>query len=339
MLHHFYRLARSVLFQLDAEKAHDVTMKSLSKMSRGAARFLMNPGVPSRPVEVMGITFDNPVGLSAGLDKNGAAIDAFDGMGFGFVEIGTITPLGQPGNPKPRMFRIPEKQAIINRLGFNNLGVDHLIQNVQASSYQGVLGINIGKNKDTPVENAVDDYLICMDKVYDYADYITVNISSPNTPGLRGLQEGEALEELLGGVKQAQAQKTKETGRYVPVAVKVAPDLDDEQIAEIARVVLDVKMDALIATNTTIARDAVKGLQYADEMGGLSGAPVAQRSTEVIAAFHKRLKNDVPIIGVGGICSAEDALAKRDAGAKLVQIYSGFIYRGPSLIKEIAKSW
>lgn len=339
MLHHFYRLARSVLFQLDAEKAHDVTMGSLSKMSGGTARFLMNPGVASKPVEVMGIKFDNPVGLSAGLDKNGAAVDAFDGMGFGFVEIGTITPLGQPGNPKPRMFRIPEKQAIINRLGFNNLGVDNLVENVKGASYKGVLGINIGKNKDTPVEKAVDDYLICMDKVYAHADYITVNISSPNTPGLRGLQEGEALEGLLGGVKQAQARMANETGRYVPVAVKVAPDLDDEQIAEIARVVLDVKMDALIATNTTIARDAVEGLQHADEMGGLSGAPVAQRSTEVIAAFHKTLKDEVPIIGVGGICSAEDALAKRDAGAKLVQIYSGFIYRGPALIKEIAQSW
>lgn len=339
MLHRFYRIARSVLFQLDAEKAHDITMKNLACMSGGNARLLMNPGVPSKPVEVMGIKFDNPVGLSAGLDKNGAAVDAFDGMGFGFVEIGTITPLGQPGNPKPRMFRIPEKQAIINRLGFNNLGVDNLVENVKKSSYKGVLGINIGKNKDTPVEKAVDDYLICMDKVYAHADYITVNISSPNTPGLRGLQEGEALEGLLGGVKQAQARMTEETGRYVPVAVKVAPDLDDEQIAEIARVVLDVKMDALIATNTTIARDAVEGLPHADEMGGLSGAPVAQRSTEVIAAFHKILKDEVPIIGVGGICSAEDALAKRDAGAKLVQIYSGFIYRGPALIKEIAQSW
>ncbi|MFT7126520.1 MAG: dihydroorotate dehydrogenase [Pseudoalteromonas tetraodonis] len=339
MLHRFYRLARSVLFQLDAEKAHDLTLESLACMSGSTARVLINPGVPSKPVEVMGIRFDNPVGLSAGLDKNAVAIDAFDGMGFGFVEVGTITPLGQPGNPKPRMFRIPQKQAIINRLGFNNRGVDNLIENVKKSSYKGVLGINIGKNKDTPVERAVDDYLICMNKVYAHADYITVNISSPNTPGLRGLQEGEALEGLLAGVKQAQARMTEETGRYVPVAVKVAPDLDDEQIAEIARVVLNVKMDGLIATNTTITRDAVQGLKHADEQGGLSGAPVAQRSTEVIAAFHKILKDDVPIIGVGGICSAEDALAKRDAGAKLVQIYSGFIYRGPALIKEIVQSW
>jgi dihydroorotate dehydrogenase len=294
------------------------------------------PSLPQHPVEVMGITFPNAVGCAAGLDKNGDCFNGLGDLGFGAVEIGTITPRAQPGNPKPRLFRLPEHNAIINRMGFNNLGVDHLIERVKKRRYQGVLGINIGKNVDTPVERAVDDYLICMDKVYNYADYITVNISSPNTPGLRDLQFGESLRDLLSAIKEAQTRLAEQYGKYVPIAVKIAPDLDEVGVRDIANILIATKMDGVIATNTTISRQAVADSPLADEAGGLSGAPVRDKSTHVIRLLSQTLKGAIPIIGVGGIASAADALQKIEAGASLVQLYTGFIYQGPALIKEAA---
>jgi len=285
----------------------------------------------------MGLTFPNPVGLAAGLDKNGAYIDGLAALGFGFIEVGTVTPRPQPGNPKPRLFRIPEAEGIINRFGFNNLGVDNLIENVKRARYQGILGINIGKNFDTPNERAIDDYLIGLRKVYPYASYVAVNISSPNTKNLRQLQEREALAGLLSALKSEQTQLAQEHGRYVPIALKIAPDLEPEQVSEIAGLLLEYKMDAVIATNTTLSREAVAGLQHAEEAGGLSGAPVNAKSTLVICELAKHLKNEIPIIGVGGIMSGEDAREKLEAGASLVQVYSGLIYRGPSLVSDICK--
>jgi dihydroorotate dehydrogenase len=286
----------------------------------------------------MGITFPNAVGLAAGLDKNGAVIDGMAALGFGFIEIGTITPRPQPGNPKPRLFRVKEAQGIVNRFGFNNLGVDHLIENVKAANYKGVLGINIGKNFDTPNERAVDDYLICMRKVYAYASYITVNISSPNTKNLRALQEKEALSDFLATLKQEQLILAQTHGRYVPIALKIAPDLALEQVNEIADLLVLHKIDAVIATNTTLARDMVQGMQNANETGGLSGAPVREKSTLVIQQLSKRLQGALPIIGVGGILSGADAVEKIAAGASLVQVYSGLIYKGPKLVHDICKS-
>jgi dihydroorotate dehydrogenase len=282
----------------------------------------------------MGIDFPNPVGLGAGLDKDGAHINALAALGFGFLEIGTVTPRPQPGNPRPRLFRLPQAEAIINRMGFNNLGVDNLVRNVQASGHSGVLGINIGKNKDTPNEHATDDYLACLDKVYPHASYVTVNISSPNTQGLRDLQKDEVLDALLSALKLRQSELAQRHGRYVPLALKIAPDLDDTQIAAIAALLMMHRIDAVIATNTTVARDAVAGLAHADEAGGLSGSPVREVSTRVIRELARHLQNEVPIIGVGGILSGADAQAKIDAGASLVQLYSGLIYRGPELVRE-----
>lgn len=333
-----YSIARNLLFQLSAETAHELTLDALSAAARLRLLPALAPSVPSAPVEVMGLRFDNPVGLAAGLDKNGSCIDGLGALGFGFIEIGTITPRPQPGNPKPRLFRIPEAKGVINRMGFNNAGVDELVENVKAARFNGVLGINIGKNFDTPVENAVDDYLICMRKVYEHASYITVNISSPNTPGLRDLQYGESLRQLLSRLKQEQAALAEEQGRYVPLAVKIAPDMDSEQLAGVAECLLQENMDAVIATNTTLSREGVEGLQNGDEAGGLSGAPLTERSTEVIAELYGLLGESVPIIGVGGITCGADAKAKLDAGAKLVQIYSGFIYAGPKLIHECVVS-
>ena len=286
----------------------------------------------------MGITFPNPVGLAAGLDKNAAVIDAMVALGFGFIEVGTVTPRPQPGNPKPRLFRLKEAQGIVNRFGFNNLGVDHLIENVKAAKYKGVLGINIGKNFDTPMENAVDDYLICMQKVYAHATYITVNISSPNTKNLRALQEKEALAHLLATLKLEQTKLANQHGKYVPITLKIAPDLEFEQINEIADLLMEHNIDGVIATNTTLDRDRVQGIEHAEEAGGLSGAPVRKKSTLVIQQLSQRLQGAVPIIGVGGILSGADAVEKIAAGADLVQVYSGLIYKGPKLVHDICKS-
>ena len=333
-----YSLASPLFFQFDAESVHDFTLKSLKNAERlGILRLYPAPPV-CQPRQVMGITFPNAIGLAAGLDKNGAVIDAMAALGFGFVEIGTITPRPQPGNPKPRLFRVQEAQGIVNRFGFNNLGVDNLIENVKAAKYKGVLGINIGKNFDTPNEKAVDDYLICMRKVYAYASYITVNISSPNTKNLRALQEKEALSDLLATLKAEQLKLAEQYGRYVPVALKIAPDLELAQVNEIADLLMIHKIDAVIATNTTLSRDAVSGMKNADETGGLSGAPVREKSTLVIGQLSQRLQGALPIIGVGGILSGADAVEKIAAGASLVQVYSGLIYKGPKLVHDICKT-
>lgn len=295
---------------------------------------LMRQQVAAKPVICMGIEFPNPVGLAAGLDKNGAYIDALAALGFGFIEIGTITPRPQAGNPHPRLFRLPQAKAIINRMGFNNDGVDKLIENVKAAKFKGVLGINIGKNADTPVEKAVDDYLICLEKVYNYASYITVNISSPNTKNLRSLQSGDALTELLQTLKQRQLALAEEHQHYVPLVLKVAPDLEPSDIEFIAQQLLQFKIDGLIVTNTTLSREGVENLPHGDEAGGLSGAPVFEKSTACLAAFAKTLEGKIPLIGVGGILSGEQAVAKRNAGATLVQVYSGLVYTGPELVKD-----
>ena len=326
-----YSLARPLLFSLAPERAHELTL-SLLKSSHKMG--LMRQNVAAKPVTCMGIEFPNPVGLAAGLDKNGAYIDALAGQGFGFIEIGTITPRPQAGNPHPRLFRLPQVKAIINRMGFNNDGVDQLVENVQAAKFKGILGINIGKNADTPVEKAVDDYLICLEKVYNYASYITVNISSPNTKNLRSLQSGDALTELLETLKKRQLELAQEYQHYVPLVLKVAPDLDNSDIAFIAKQLLQFKIDGLIVTNTTLSREGVEGLEHAEEAGGLSGAPVFEKSTACLAAFAAVLKGQIPLIGVGGILSGADAVSKKQAGASLVQVYSGLIYTGPKLVKD-----
>jgi dihydroorotate dehydrogenase len=333
-----YKLISPLLFQFDAETVHDFTLNSLKTAERlGALKFYPAPPV-CQPRQVMGITFPNAVGLAAGLDKNAAVIDGMAALGFGFIEVGTVTPRPQPGNPKPRLFRVEEAQGIVNRFGFNNLGVDHLIENVKAAKYKGVLGINIGKNFDTPNENAVDDYLICMRKVYAYASYITVNISSPNTKNLRALQEKEALSHLLATLKLEQLKLAGTHGRYVPVALKIAPDLAQSQVNEIADLLMQHNIDGVIATNTTLARDMVQGMAHAEETGGLSGTPVREKSTLVIQQLSQRLQGAVPIIGVGGILSGADAVEKIAAGADLVQVYSGLIYKGPKLVHEVCSS-
>lgn len=326
-----YSLARPLLFSLAPERAHELTL-SLLKSSHKMG--LMRQNVAAKPVTCMGIEFPNPVGLAAGLDKNGAYIDALAGQGFGFIEIGTITPRPQAGNPHPRLFRLPQAKAIINRMGFNNDGVDQLVENVKAAKFKGILGINIGKNADTPVEKAVDDYLICLEKVYNYASYITVNISSPNTKNLRSLQSGDALTELLETLKNRQLELAQEYQHYVPLVLKVAPDLDNSDITFIAKQLLQFKIDGLIVTNTTLSREGVEGLEHAEEAGGLSGAPVFEKSTACLAAFAAVLKGQIPLIGVGGILSGVDAAAKKQAGASLVQVYSGLIYTGPKLVKD-----
>lgn len=326
-----YSLARPLLFSLAPERAHELTLSLLQSTHKMG---LVHQRVAAKPVSCMGIEFPNPVGLAAGLDKNGAYIDALASQGFGFIEIGTITPRPQAGNPHPRLFRLPQAKAIINRMGFNNDGVDKLVENVKAAKFKGVLGINIGKNADTPVEKAVDDYLICLEKVYNYASYITVNISSPNTKNLRSLQSGDALTELLETLKNRQLELAQEHQHYVPLVLKVAPDLESEDIAFIAKQLLQYKIDGLIVTNTTLSREGVEGLAYAEEAGGLSGAPVFEKSTACLAAFAGILKGQIPLIGVGGILSGADAIAKKQAGASLVQVYSGLIYTGPKLVKD-----
>ncbi|SMY15530.1 quinone-dependent dihydroorotate dehydrogenase [Photobacterium aquimaris] len=330
-----YRIARSAIFQLDAEKAHDLAIQNFSRFTGTPLDLFYRQHVPERPVEVMGITFKNPVGLAAGLDKNGECIDAFGAMGFGFVEVGTVTPRPQSGNDKPRLFRLIPAEGIINRFGFNNLGVDNLVENVKKSTYDGVIGINIGKNKDTPIEKGAEDYLICMEKVYQYAGYIAVNISSPNTPGLRSLQYGEALDDLLAQLKQKQAELAEKHGKYVPLALKIAPDLDDQEIVQVCESLIRNKIDGVIGTNTTLDRTMVEGMDHCDEMGGLSGRPLQNKSTDVIRKMAIALNGALPIIGVGGIDSVMAAREKIQAGAQLVQVYTGFIYHGPRLVKDI----
>lgn len=333
-----YSLLRRALFQMDAEKAHHLTLSAIQQGLRGGPGNWYQSRVPANPVSVMGLEFKNPVGLSAGLDKDADYVGGLGNLGFGFIEVGTVTPRPQAGNPQPRMFRIPQKHAIVNRMGFNNKGVDHLVEQVKNHNYSGVLGINIGKNKDTPLESANSDYLNCLEKVYPFADYVTVNISSPNTPGLRELQHGEMLRALFVELKQKQSELAELHGRYVPIAVKIAPDMTDEELDEFALNVIEFQIDGVIATNTTSSRHGVEGQPFADEVGGLSGAPLTSRSTLVISRLGTTLAGRTPIIGVGGIMNSSDAQAKIDAGASLVQIYSGLIYKGPKLIRDISQN-
>ena len=337
-----YALTRPFLFGLDPEAAHDLTLGALARIQHTPLVCAVSQARVDDPVTVAGLAFPNRVGLAAGLDKNGRCVDAFGAMGFGFIEVGTVTPLAQSGNPKPRMFRLPEAQALINRLGFNNEGLDAFLRNVQRQTRfrrrGGILGLNIGKNAATPIERAVDDYLLCLDGVYPHADYVTVNISSPNTKNLRELQSDAALDALLGAIQARKAELARRHGRQVPVFVKIAPDLDDAQVQVIANTLKANGMDGVIATNTTIARDKVAHLAHGQEAGGLSGAPVFEASNRVIAQLRAALGPAMPIIGVGGVMSGADALAKRQAGADLVQLYTGFIYRGPGLVPEAAKA-
>ena len=331
----YYPFVRKALFQLDPERAHELTFQQLRRISGTPLAALVRQSVPHKPVSCMGLTFKNPLGLAAGLDKNGECIDALGAMGFGSIEIGTVTPRPQPGNDKPRIFRLVEAEGLINRMGFNNLGVDNLVENVKKAHFDGVLGINIGKNKDTPVEQGKDDYLICMDKVYPYAGYIAINISSPNTPGLRSLQYGEALDDLLAAIKNKQHELQNIHHKYVPVAVKIAPDLSVEELIQVADSLVRHNIDGVIATNTTLERGLVQGMKHGNETGGLSGRPLQLKSTEIIRRLAQELNGLLPIIGVGGIDSVIAAREKIAAGATLVQIYSGFIFKGPPLIKEI----
>ena len=340
-----YALARPFLFGLDPETAHELTMASLARTQGTPLQMAYCTSRVSDPIELAGLKFPNRVGMAAGLDKNARCIDGLAAMGFGFVEVGTVTPKAQPGNPKPRMFRLPEANALINRLGFNNDGLDAFIANVQKSAVRQqsgqsplLLGLNIGKNAATPIENAVDDYLICLDGVYPHADYVTVNISSPNTKNLRALQSDEALDALLGQIAERRETLATQHGKRVPIFVKIAPDLDDAQIDVIAATLKRHAMDGVVATNTTLSRDAVKGLRHAEEAGGLSGAPVLAASNRVIRQLRAALGQGFPIIGVGGILSGADAVSKIKAGADVVQIYTGLIYQGPGLVTEAANS-
>lgn len=333
-----YGLMRALLFRLPPEQAHHVALSALDLAARVRLLPVLSPSVPELPVEVMGVRFSNPVGLAAGLDKDGDHIDALGALGFGFLEIGTVTPLAQPGNPRPRMFRLPEHRALINRMGFNNQGLAHLLANVERRRWRGVLGINVGKNAITPVAEAAMDYRRGIAAVYGHADYLTVNVSSPNTPGLRDLQFGDSLKQLLVAIKEEQQVQARAHGRYVPVAVKIAPDLDEQGIRFIAAALLETGLDGVIASNTTIARGPVSGHRFAEEAGGLSGAPLAEPSLAVIRGLKSELGDRLPIIGVGGILEGRDALDKIEAGASLVQIYTGFIYRGPALISESVRA-
>lgn len=330
-----YPLLRPLLFSLDPETAHYVTLDLLKFAEQTGISAISRAKSIDKPVKVMGLTFANPLGLAAGLDKNGDYIDALADLGFGFIEIGTVTPRPQPGNPKPRLFRLPEHQAIINRMGFNNLGIDHLLKQVERSRYQGILGINIGKNADTPIEQATEDYLIGLRKSYTAASYVTINISSPNTKNLRQLQQGDEIKHLLGALKQEQLKLQTEHGKYTPIVLKIAPDLSAEEIQHIASLLLEFELDGVIATNTTIARYKVQHHKYGNETGGLSGAPVKDSSTIVVKGLAAELNGKLPIIAAGGILSGEDAQEKIQAGASLVQIYSGLIYKGPQLLEDI----
>ena len=341
ILHHAYPAARAALFTLDAETAHEITLRNLQRAyDCGFTRKLMQ-AAPQCPTSLMGLTLRNPVGLAAGLDKNGAHIDALANLGFGFIEVGTVTPRAQPGNPKPRMFRLPQAQALINRLGFNNGGLEAFISNVKTSTFRsqgGILGLNIGKNADTPIERAADDYVKGLEAVYPHADYVTVNISSPNTQNLRSLQGCDELSDLLSALRDGRQRLEDTHQRRVPMVVKIAPDLTDDQIASIADVLPRYGVDGVIATNTTLARDAVEGLPHAEQTGGLSGPPVHALSLAVITKLRARLGQDFAIIGVGGIASGRQAREKMEAGANAVQLYTGLIYAGPSLITECVRS-
>lgn len=336
-----YALTRPFLFGLDPEQAHDLTLGALARVQHTPLVCAVSQPRVEDPVTVAGLRFPNRVGLGAGLDKNGRCIDGLGAMGFGFIEVGTVTPKAQPGNPKPRMFRLTEARALINRLGFNNEGLEAFVANVQRSRFRqrgGILGLNIGKNAATPIERAVDDYLLCLDGVYPHADYVVVNVSSPNTKNLRTLQSDEALDALLGAVQVRRAALAMRHGRTVPVFVKIAPDLDEAQVGVIGATLRKNGIDGVIATNTTISREAVASLPHGQETGGLSGAPVFEASNRVIAQLRADLGSAYPIIGVGGVMSAADALAKRRAGADLVQIYTGFIYEGPGLVTAAARA-
>jgi dihydroorotate dehydrogenase len=333
-----YPLLRPLLFCMSPETAHKATFAGLEALHAVGFARVLGAHEAELPVEVMGLRFPNPVGLAAGLDKNGDHIDALGDLGFGFIEIGTITPRAQPGNPQPRLFRLPAAQGVINRMGFNNEGLDALVRNVEASQYRGILGINIGKNFDTPIEKANDDYLACLTRVYPYASYVTVNISSPNTKNLRQLQQSSELERLLSALKDEQARLTVRHGKYVPLALKIAPDLEAEQVDEIARLLVEYRFDGVIATNTTLSREGVEHLRHGNETGGLSGAPVRDKSTAVIRALAAGLGGKVPIIGVGGILEGAHAAEKMAAGASLVQVYSGLIYRGPGLVTDCIRA-
>lgn len=337
-----YALTRPFLFGLDPEHAHELTLGSIAKLQNTPAQCLWSQTRIADPVTVAGLKFPNRIGLAAGLDKNGRCIDGLGAMGFGFIEVGTVTPKGQPGNDKPRMFRLPAAEALINRLGFNNEGLASFLANVQrAHSFRaagGLVGLNIGKNAVTPIENAVDDYLIGLEGVFPHADYITVNISSPNTKNLRALQSDEALDALLGKLQERKLALQAASGRKVPMFVKIAPDLDEAQVGVIAATLKANGIDGVIATNTTIARDAVQGLPHAEESGGLSGRPVFEASNRVIRLLRAALGAGYPIIGVGGVLSGADARAKLEAGADLVQVYTGLIYKGPALVRECAQA-
>lgn len=334
-----YNFARPFLFGLDAERAHGLGLKAMELAYRTGTSPLLARKVEPLPTKAFGLTFPNPVGLAAGLDKNGAHIDALLALGFGFIEIGTVTPRAQPGNPKPRMFRLPQHKAVINRLGFNNEGVDVLVANVErARRKTGLLGINIGRNKDTSNDRAASDYLYCLERVYPLADYITVNISSPNTAGLRELQEEQALRQLIGALRESQEELGAQHGKRVPMLVKIAPDLSDEDIDAVARVLRDLSIDGVIATNTTVSRISVQDHPLAHETGGLSGAPLMNQSTMVLRKLRTRLPDSIPVIGVGGILSGADAVAKMSAGATLVQCYTGLVYRGPELVHECVEA-
>ncbi|MCP5459660.1 MAG: quinone-dependent dihydroorotate dehydrogenase [Gammaproteobacteria bacterium] len=333
-----YPLLRSLLFRLEPETAHTLSLNALRLLCRGPVSQYLNARIPPLPCRVMGLDFPNPIGLAAGLDKNADYLDALGALGFGFIEVGTVTPRPQPGNPRPRLFRLPQAQGLINRLGFNNQGVRHVVERIRQSRYRGVLGVNIGKNRDTPLSNAVDDYLFCLREVYPHAHYITVNISSPNTPGLRDLQRGERLDALLAALQAERVELAKRQGRRVPLAVKIAPDLSAGELEELSSTLLRHGVDAVIATNTTATRLGVEGLPHADEEGGLSGRPLLKRSTEVVRQLRTLLDGRLPIIAVGGILGAADAQAKLAAGASLIQLYTGFIYRGPGLVREIAEA-
>lgn len=332
-----YALIRPYLFSMPPEQAHEWTLQLLQKANKA---HLLGFAYPKQALltSCMGVHFANPVGLAAGLDKNGEYIDALSELGFGFLEIGTVTPQPQDGNDKPRMFRLPQAGGIINRMGFNNKGVDTLINNVKKAKYQGVLGINIGKNAVTPVENALDDYVYCLERVYPYASYITINISSPNTKNLRSLQSGSALSELLDGIKTCHQRLATNYGFYVPIALKIAPDLDESQIDEIAKSLIEFDIDGLIATNTTLSRVGVEDFEHSDEAGGLSGRPLSHQSTVILSQFAERLSGKVDLIGVGGIDNGNLAVKKLKAGACAVQLYSGLVYRGPALVQECVQS-
>ncbi len=335
----FYSLLRPILFALPPEIAHKVTLQNLNILHRLRLAKLFFRNIPYAPCTIMGLNFPNPVGLAAGMDKDGEYIECLATLGFGFIEVGTVTPRPQAGNPHPRLFRLPKTQAIINRMGFNNKGVNNLITNIKKTHFDGILGVNIGKNADTPLENAVDDYLFCLHKVYPYADYVAINISSPNTPELRKLQHENELEKLLSALKQSQQQLTDQHDKYVPIVLKIAPDMTIAELDKMTNILLDYDIDGVIGTNTTTSRQGLTNVAHADETGGLSGAPLSDSATDIIKHLHIKLQDKIPIVAAGGVMGALDAQEKRLAGASLIQIYTGLIYRGPSLVKETINSF